>query len=150
MSTTFPRKADLLKRSWHVVDADGQILGRLATRIATILTGKDKPDWAPFLDTGDHVIVVNAEKVVLTGAKELDKAYFRFSGYPGGIRRTAAGDMRASFPERLIEEAVRGMLPKNRLGRAQFRKLKVYRGASHPHDAQKPSKLEVKTRVARS
>jgi large subunit ribosomal protein L13 len=108
MSTTFPRKADLMKRSWHVVDADGQILGRLATRIATILTGKDKPGYAPFLDSGDHVIVVNAEKVVLTGAKELDKAYFRFSGYPGGIRRTAAGDMRASFPERLVEEAVRG------------------------------------------
>ena len=149
MSTTFPRKAEL-KRSWHLVDADGQILGRLATRIATILTGKDKPGYVPFLDTGDHVIVVNAGKVLLTGTKELDKSYFRFSGYPGGIRKTAAGEMRGTFPERLIEEAVRGMLPKNRLGRAQFKKLKVYRGPSHPHEAQKPAKLEVKTRVARS
>ncbi len=132
------------------MDADGQILGRLATRIATILTGKSKPGYAPFLDTGDHVIVVNAEKVLLTGTKERDKSYFRYSGYPGGIRKTAAGDMRGSFPERLIEEAVRGMLPKNRLGRAQFKKLKVYRGPSHPHQAQKPAKLEVRARVARS
>ncbi|HXK40406.1 MAG TPA: 50S ribosomal protein L13 [Candidatus Paceibacterota bacterium] len=152
MSTTFPRKAEL-KRSWHVVDADRQILGRIATRIATILTGKNKPGYTPFLDTGDHVIVVNAEKVLLTGTKEIDKSYFRFSGYPGGIRKTAAGEMRESFPERLIEEAVRGMLPKSRLGRAQFRKLKVYRGPSHPHEAQKPAKLEVpvsKARAARS
>ena len=149
MSTTFPKKAEL-QRSWHVVDADGQILGRLATRIATILTGKDKPSYVPFLDTGDHVIVVNADKVLLTGTKELDKAYFRFSGYPGGIRKTAASDMRGTFPERLIEEAVRGMLPKNRLGRAQFRKLKVYRGPSHPHDAQKPAKIEVRPPVTRS
>jgi len=152
MSTTFPKKAEL-KRSWHVLDADGQILGRLATRLATILTGKDKPCYVRFLDTGDHVIVVNAEKVLLTGTKELDKNYFRFSGYPGGIRKTAASDMRGTFPERLIEEAVRGMLPKNRLGRAQFKKLKVYRGPSHPHEAQKPLKLEIpamKVRVARS
>ncbi len=149
MSTTFPRKAEL-KRSWYVVDADGQILGRLATRVATILTGKDKPGYAPFLDTGDHVIVVNAEKILLTGTKELDKSYFRFSGYPGGIRKTTASEMRGTFPERLIEEAVRGMLPKGRLGRSQFRKLKVYRGASHPHSAQKPAKLEARARAARS
>jgi large subunit ribosomal protein L13 len=149
MSTTFPRKAEL-KRSWHVMDADGQILGRLATRIATILTGKDKPGYAPFLDTGDHVIVVNAEKVLLTGKKEQDKSYFRFSGYPGGITKTMAFEMRGAHPQRLIEEAVRGMLPKSRLGRSQFRKLKVYRGPSHPHEAQKPQKIDVKTRAARS
>ncbi len=149
MSTTFPKKAEL-KRSWHVLDADGQILGRLATRLAMILMGKDKPGYVRFLDTGDHVIVVNAEKVLLTGTKELDKNYFRFSGYPGGIRKTAASDMRVTFPERLIEEAVRGMLPKNRLGRAQFKKLKVYRGASHPHEAQKPLKLEVPAKKVRS
>jgi large subunit ribosomal protein L13 len=148
MSTTFPRKTEL-KRSWHVVDADGQILGRIATRIATILTGKNKPGYTPFLDTGDHVIVVNAEKVLLTGTKELDKSYFRFSGYPGGIRKIAAGEMRGSFPERLIEEAVRGMLPKSRLGRAQFRKMKVYRGPAHPHSAQKPAKLEMPVSKAR-
>jgi large subunit ribosomal protein L13 len=150
MSTTFPSKAAALKRSWHLVDADGQILGRLATRVATLLTGKDKPGYAPFLDTGDHVIVVNAEKVLLTGKKETDKAYFRFSGYPGGIRKTVAFELREAHPERLIEEAVRGMLPKSKLGKALFRKLKVYRGASHPHAAQKPAKLEVKTRAARS
>ena len=149
MATTFPKKSEL-KRSWHVVDADGQILGRLASRIARILTGKNKPIYVPFLDTGDHVIVVNAEKVVLTGDKEGVKAYFRHSGFPGGIRETRARELRAQRPERLIEEAVRGMLPKNRLGRAQLKKLKVYRGPQHPHEAQQPAKLELRTRSVRA
>jgi large subunit ribosomal protein L13 len=149
MSTTFLKKAEL-KREWHLVDAEGQILGRLATRVARLLMGKDKPGYTPFLDTGDHVIVVNADKVVLTGAKELEKSYFRFSGYPGGIRKTVAFEMRGGHPERLVEEAVRGMLPKSRLGRAQFRKLKVYRGGTHPHEAQKPKELALETRASRS
>jgi large subunit ribosomal protein L13 len=149
MPTTVPKPSEIA-RVWHVVDADGQILGRLASRIARILTGKHKPSYVPFLDTGDHVIVVNAEKVVVTGKKERAKAYFRYSGYPGGLRRSTVSDVRATRPERLLEEAVRGMLPKNRLGRAQFRKLRVYRGPQHPHQAQKPSKLELKTRVART
>ncbi len=149
MATTFPKKSEL-KRSWLVVDADGQILGRLASRIARILTGKNKPIYVPFLDTGDHVIVVNAEKVVLTGDKEGVKAYFRHSGFPGGIRETRARELRAQRPERLIEEAVRGMLPKNRLGRAQIKKLKVYRGPQHPHEAQQPAKLDLRTRSVRA
>lgn len=148
MPTTFIKKDDV-RRDWHVVDASGQVLGRLASRIASVLTGKDKPEYAPFLDTGDHVIVVNADKVVLTGNKEQDKAYYRHTGYPGGIRESRAGKLRETFPERIIEAAVRGMLPKNRLGRAQYKKLKVYRGSEHPHEAQKPSTLELKTRVPR-
>jgi large subunit ribosomal protein L13 len=149
LATTI-RKQSELEKSWHVVDAQGLILGRLASRIARILTGKHKPSYVPFLDSGDHVIVVNAEKIVLTGAKEGEKAYFRFSGYPGGIRRQTALEIRSSRPEKLIEEAVRGMLPKSRLGKAQFRKLKVYRGPHHPHQAQKPEKLEVRTRAPRN
>lgn len=145
MATTFVKKKDV-QRAWHVVDAEGQILGRLASRIARVLTGKDKPHYAPFLDTGDHVIVINAEKVVLTGTKELDKTYFRYTGFPGGIREAKASDVREKHPERLIESAVRGMLPKNRVGRAQFKKLKVYTGGEHPHEAQKPAPLELKTR----
>jgi large subunit ribosomal protein L13 len=149
LATTLPNHSALLK-SWHVVDAEGLILGRLASRIARILMGKHKPSYVPFLDSGDHVIVVNAEKVVLTGAKEGEKEYIRFSGYPGGITRRSASELRSSRPERLIEEAVRGMLPKSRLGKAQFRKLKVYRGPNHPHQAQKPEKLEVRTRAPRN
>ena len=148
MATTFP-KASEVRRSWYVVDAEGQILGRLASRIAQVLTGKDKPTYTPFLDTGDHVVVVNAEKVVLTGSKELNKIYFRHTGYPGGIRQARVEELRAKRPERLIEAAVRGMLPKNRLGRAQFKKLKVYQGGKHPHEAQQPSSLELATRVPR-
>jgi large subunit ribosomal protein L13 len=149
MATTFPKKSEL-KRSWHIVDAEGQILGRLASRIAQILTGKHKPTYVPFLDTGDHVIVVNADKIALTGEKERVKAYFQHSGYPGGIRETRAREVRAQHPERLIEEAVRGMLPKNKLGRAQFKKLKVYRGPQHPHEAQQPAKLGLRTRSVRA
>ena len=141
MSTTFVKKADI-QRQWYVVDAEGQVLGRLASRIARILTGKDKPIYAPFLDTGDHVIVINAEKVRLSGAKETGKHYYRHSGYPGGIRDRRAEEVRAKHPERLVEAAVRGMLPKNKLGRAQYRKLNVYKGADHPHQAQQPRPLE--------
>jgi large subunit ribosomal protein L13 len=148
MPTTFVKKDDV-RRDWHVVDAEGQVLGRLASRIASVLTGKDKPEYAPFLDTGDHVIVINADKIVLTGNKEQDKTYYRHTGYPGGIRESRPGKLRQTFPERIIEAAVRGMLPKNRLGRAQYKKLKVYRGSEHPHEAQKPSPLELKTRVPR-
>ena len=148
MATTFIKKDDV-HSVWHVVDAEGQVLGRLASRIARVLTGKDKPEYAPFLDTGDFVIVVNAEKVVLTGNKELDKTYYRHTGYPGGIRESRAGKLREKYPERILEAAVRGMLPKNRVGRAQFKKLKVYKGSQHPHEAQKPAPLELKTRVPR-
>ena len=148
MTTTFLKKSDV-HRAWHVVDAEGQVLGRLASRIAQVLTGKEKPGYAPFLDTGDHVIVINTDKVVLTGSKEQSKVYYRHTGYPGGIREARAEEVRSKHPERLIESAVRGMLPKNRVGRAQFRKLKVYRGSVHPHEAQKPSSLELRIRVPR-
>lgn len=148
MSTTFTKTAEI-ERAWHVVDAEGRVLGRLASRIARVLMGKHKPSYTPFLDTGDAVIVVNADKVVLTGTKERDKLYRRHTGYPGGLREARAEEVRTKHPERLIEAAVRGMLPKSRLGRAQFRKLKVYRGPNHPHQAQKPANLDVKTRVPR-
>lgn len=144
MSTPFVKRADI-ERQWYVVDAEDQVLGRLASRIARILTGKEKPFYAPFLDTGDHVIVINAEKVRLTGAKESNKHYYRHSGYPGGIRERRAEEVRAKHPQRLVEAAVRGMLPKNKLGRAQYRKLKVYTGPDHPHQAQQPQPLEVGT-----
>jgi large subunit ribosomal protein L13 len=148
LATTFLKKDDV-HRAWHVVDADGQVLGRLASRIARVLTGKDKPGYAPFVDTGDHVIVINAEKIVLTGGKEQKKTYYRHTGYPGGIRESRPETIRDKHPERLIEAAVRGMLPKNRVGRAQLKKLKVYTGSEHPHQAQKPAPLELKTRLPR-
>lgn len=141
MSTPFVKKAEI-DRVWYVVDADGEVLGRLASRIARILMGKHKPSYTPFLDTGDHVIVVNAEKVRLTGRKEKEKLYIRHSGYPGGLRQTPADEMRIKHPARLIEQAVKGMLPKTRLGSAMFRKLKVYNGPEHPHQAQRPQPLE--------
>jgi len=128
---------------WHVIDADGQVLGRLATAAARLLQGKHKSTYTPFLDTGDHVVVVNAAKVKLTGRKEDQKVYRQHSGYEGGLREERARLLRQRRPERLIEEAVRGMLPKTTLGEAMYRKLKVYAGADHPHTAQKPSKLEV-------
>ena len=142
MATTFAKQQEI-DRAWHVVDAKGQVLGRLATRVAEILTGKHKPTYVPFLDCGDHVIVVNAAKVMLTGKKDRDKLYIRHSGYPGGLKKETAEEVRAKRPERLIEEAVRGMLPKSRLGRAQFRKLKVYAGPDHPHEAQRPQPISV-------
>jgi large subunit ribosomal protein L13 len=126
-------------RTWHVVDAEGKVLGRLATRVAKLLTGKDKPVYTPFIDSGDHVIIINAEKVRLTGKKLDDKFYRRHTGYPGGLRETTAGELLAKHPDRLIREAVLGMLPKTKLGRAMGKKLRVYRGAQHPHQAQKPA-----------
>ncbi len=124
-----------------MVDADGQTLGRLASRVARVLLGKHRPSYVPYLDTGDFVVVTNAEKVVLTGRKSEEKVYHRHTGYPGGLKSISARDLSAKYPERLIEDAVRGMLPKTKLGRRQFRKLKVYRGASHPHQAQQPKPL---------
>lgn len=127
-----------IQTSWHVVDADGQVLGRLATRVARLISGKHKPLYTPFLKTGDHVIVVNADKVKLTGRKLSDKMYHRHTGYPGGLRSISAGDLMAKNPEKVIQEAVFGMLPKSKLGREMRKMLKVYRGAQHPHQAQKP------------
>jgi large subunit ribosomal protein L13 len=128
---------------WHVIDADGQVLGRIATAAARLLQGKHKPAYTPFIDTGDHVVVVNASKVKLTGRKEDQKIYRQHSGYEGGLREERARIVRQRRPERLVEEAVRGMLPKTKLGDAMYRKLKVYAGPEHPHAAQKPTKLEV-------
>ncbi len=130
-----------IQRQWHVVDAKGQILGRLATRVANLLTGKDKAIFTPFLDTGDHVIVVNADKVRLTGKKLTDKFYRHHTGYPGGLREVSAGVLMARNPERVVQEAIFGMLPKTKLGRAMRKKLRVYRGPHHPHQAQRPSAL---------
>jgi large subunit ribosomal protein L13 len=135
-----PREHEI-ERKWFVVDAEGQVLGRLASRVATILRGKHKPGFVPHLDVGDHVVVVNAEKVHLTGRKLRDKMYRWHTGYIGNLREVSAGTMLKTHPERVIEWAVQGMLPKNRLGRAMARKLKVYRGAAHPHQAQQPEPL---------
>ena len=140
---TYIPKAESLDRRWFVVDASGQVLGKVAVAVADILTGKKKPIYTPFLDTGDHVVVVNAEQIVLTGAKEKGKVYHRHSGYLGGLKSRAAADVRKEHPERLVEEAVRGMLPKTKLGRAMFQKLKVYAGPKHPHQAQKPQSLSL-------
>ena len=140
---TYIPKAGSFDRSWYVIDASGQVLGKVAAAVAEILSGKRKPIYTPFLDTGDHVVVVNAGQIVLTGAKEKDKVYRRHSGYLGGLKSRAARDVRAKHPERLVEDAVRGMLPKTKLGRAMFRKLKVYAGPKHPHQAQKPESLSL-------
>jgi large subunit ribosomal protein L13 len=149
MTTTYIPKADDRDRKWFVIDAKDQVLGKLAVTAAELLTGKRKAIYTPFLDTGDHVIVINAEQVHLTGRKEGEKLYHRHSGFMGGLKTTAAADMRKQHPERIVEEAVRGMLPKTKLGRAMFGKLKVYAGAAHPHQAQKPSNMTVKTRRTR-
>ncbi|MEN6411279.1 MAG: 50S ribosomal protein L13 [Veillonellales bacterium] len=143
---TFMANAATVERKWYVVDADGKTLGRLAVEVAKVLRGKNKPTFTPHVDTGDHVIVINAEKVQLTGKKLLQKTYFRHSGYPGGTTFTTAGKMMAERPERVIELAVKGMLPKNSLGRQMYRKLNVYRGAVHPHAAQQPEVLELDIR----
>ncbi len=142
MKTTLPKVSELNPR-WVVVDAEGKILGRMAVEIARILRGKNKPTYTPHLDTGDYVVVINAEKVVLSGRKEETKIYQRFSGYRGGRKEVTAARIRATHPERLIESAVRGMLPKNRLGRQLYGKLKVYAGSEHPHQAQKPEAAEI-------
>ena len=142
MRTYFPKKGDIEPR-WFVIDAEGQVLGRLSTAIAKIISGKNKPTYTPFLDTGDHVIVINAEKIVLTGKKEEDKIYRSHSLYPGGLKSKAARFVRAEKPESMIEEAVWGMLPKNKIGRKMLKKLKVYRGTNHAHAAQKQELLNV-------
>jgi len=143
MPTPMPAEHEI-ERHWMVVDATDQVLGRLATRVATILRGKHKPTYAPHLDVGDHVIVINAERVHLTGKKLRDKQYRWHTGYIGGLREVSAETMLRTHPERVIEWAVQGMLPKNRLGKAMARKLKVYKGAAHPHQAQQPTVLEVR------
>jgi large subunit ribosomal protein L13 len=139
---TYAVKAKDIERRWYVVNADGQVLGRLASRIAQILRGKHKPIYSPHLDTGDYVVVINAEKVRLTGRKAETKAYFRHSGYMGGEKFIPFQRMLATHPERVIELAVKGMLPKNALGRRMRKKLKVYAGPSHPHEAQQPEPLQ--------
>ena len=140
MKTYIP-KGDDLARSWFVVDAKEQVLGKLAATAAEILAGKRKPTYTPFLDTGDHVIVINAAQVHVTGRKESDKLYRHHTGHPGGLKSRSAAEVRAKHPTRLVEAAVRGMLPKTKLGRAMFLKLKVYGGPKHPHQAQKPQTL---------
>jgi len=131
------------ERNWYVVDADGKTLGRLATQIADVLRGKRKPTYTPHVDVGDFVIVVNAEKIAVTGKKREDKLYWRHSGYPGGIKSQSLGDLLERRPEEVIRRAVKGMLPRNRLARQQLRKLKVYAGPEHPHQAQKPEQLDI-------
>jgi large subunit ribosomal protein L13 len=140
---TVMAKRSSADRRWHVIDADGLVVGRIATQIARILMGKHRATYTPFLDTGDHVVVVNAARVKLTGRKEAQKLYRRHSGYEGGLREERAKDVRQRHPIRIVEEAVKGMLPKTTLGDAMYRKLKVYAGPDHPHAAQDPQKLEV-------
>lgn len=142
MKTYLPR-VDVNARKWHVVDASGKVLGRLATEIANTLRGKNKPVYTPHLDAGDFVVVINAEKVVVTGRKETDKQYMTYSGWKGGERYRSVAEVRARTPERLILHAVKGMIPKNRLGDRLLTKLKVYRGEKHPHQAQQPTPLNV-------
>jgi large subunit ribosomal protein L13 len=143
---TFMANAETIERKWYVVDAEGKTLGRLAAEVAKVLRGKHKPTFTPHVDTGDHVIIINADKVALTGKKLVQKTYFRHSGYVGGTTFVTAGKMLADKPERVLELAIRGMLPKNRLGRQMYRKLQVYRGAEHPHAAQLPEVLEINVR----
>jgi large subunit ribosomal protein L13 len=143
---TFMANAATIERKWYVVDAEGKTLGRLAAEVAKVLRGKHKPTFTPHVDTGDHVIIINADKVALTGKKLVQKTYFRHSGYVGGTTFVTAGKMLADKPERVLELAIRGMLPKNRLGRQMYRKLQVYRGAEHPHAAQLPEVLEINVR----
>lgn len=140
MKTQFPSKGEVA-RKWHVIDAENQVLGRLASNAALLLMGKNKPTYTPFLDTGDHVIVINADKVKLTGRKEEQKFYRSHSGYPGGLTEVQAKKVRAVRPVRMVEEAISGMLPKTSLGKQMYRKLKVYAGPKHPHQAQQPAAL---------
>ena len=140
MKTEFPSKNEI-ERQWHVIDAEGAVLGRIASKVAMLLMGKTKPTYTPFLDTGDHVIVINAQKVRLTGRKEEQKMYRHHTGYPGGLVEVQARKMRATRPAKMIEEAIAGMLPKTKMGKQMYRKLKVYAGDKHPHQAQKPVAL---------
>jgi large subunit ribosomal protein L13 len=140
---TYQAKKEELGHQWYVVNAQGKVLGRLASELAKILRGKHKPTYTPHLDTGDFVVVVNAGKVILTGKKMKDKIYYHYTGYPGGIKEMSAGKLLAKKPTEMVRIAVRGMLPKNSLGRQMLRKLKVYTGPNHPHEAQKPIQLEL-------
>ena len=142
MSTYSPKPGDIT-HAWHVIDATDVVLGRLAAQAATLLRGKHKPMYAPHMDTGDFVVIVNAEKVAVTGNKRADKFVYRHSGYPGGLRQRSVGEMLEKQPDRLVEKAIKGMLPKNRLGRAMGKKLKVYAGPEHPHAAQNPTPYEI-------
>jgi large subunit ribosomal protein L13 len=142
---TFVATPESRQRDWYVVDAEGKTLGRLATQIAEVLRGKRKPEYTPHCDTGDFVVVVNADRIRVTGNKRESKRYYRHTGYPGGIRSRTLGDMLERRPEEVIRKAVRGMLPRNRLARQQLRKLKVYAGPDHPHQAQQPKPLEIET-----
>jgi large subunit ribosomal protein L13 len=145
MNKTYLPSQDSIERDWYVVDAANQRLGRLATEIANVLRGKNKPDFTPHLDTGGFVIVINAEKVAVTGKKRSQKLYRRHSGTPGGMKIETFAKLQARLPERIIEQAVKGMLPKSSLGRQQFTKLKVYTGPDHPHAAQQPTELKIQT-----
>ncbi|HUA87702.1 MAG TPA: 50S ribosomal protein L13 [Bryobacteraceae bacterium] len=142
MKTAIP-SPDAIERHWHLIDAEDVVLGRIASKAAMILQGKHKPSYTPFLDTGDHVVVVNAAKVRLTGRKEEQKLYRRHSGYPGGLTETGARVVRETRPQRMVEEAIQGMLPKTKLGKQMYRKLQVYAGPKHPHDAQKPVAMNI-------
>lgn len=144
MRTTYMAKPNEVERKWYLVDATDKTLGRLATEVATLLRGKHKPEYTPHVDTGDFVVVINAEKVRLTGNKWKDKIYYRHTGYTGGLKETTASEMLQKHPTRLIEFAVRGMLPKTSLGRKQGKKLKVYAGSEHPHTAQQPEVYELR------
>ena len=146
MKKTYSAKPKEITRKWYVVDAEGQVLGRLATEVATLLRGKHKPQFTPNIDTGDFVVVVNAEKITFSGNKGADKLYRRHSGYPGGLSEMSLGEMQAKHPKRVIEKAVWGMLPKGSLGRRQIRKLKVFAGPSHDHEAQQPEVWQLKQR----
>jgi large subunit ribosomal protein L13 len=144
---TYSPKPGEITRAWHVIDATDVVLGRLATHAATLLRGKHKPTYAPHMDTGDFFVIVNAEKIAVSGTKRDDKFVYRHSGYPGGLKQRTVGEMIEKHPDRLVEKAIKGMLPKNRLGRAMAKKLKVYAGPDHPHAAQKPAAFEI-TQVA--
>lgn len=140
---TYSAKAETVQRDWYIIDAENQVLGRLATEVASRLRGKHKAVYTPHVDTGDYIVVTNAEKIRVTGNKRSDKTYYRHSGYPGGIKGISLEKLQAKHPERIIELAVKGMLPKNPLGRAMYRKLKIYAGAEHPHEAQQPRELKI-------
>ncbi|WP_251459860.1 50S ribosomal protein L13 [Weizmannia agrestimuris] len=144
MRTTYMAKANDVERKWYVVDAEGKTLGRLASEVASILRGKHKPTFTPHVDTGDHVIILNASKVELTGKKMEDKIYYRHSQFAGGLKQRTAGEMRTKYPEKMLELAIKGMLPKGSLGRQMFKKLHVYAGTEHPHEAQKPEVYELR------
>ncbi|HEY5573381.1 MAG TPA: 50S ribosomal protein L13 [Anaerolineales bacterium] len=142
MQKTYIPKAEEVARDWYIIDADGQNLGRLASKIATVILGKHKPNYTPGVNTGDYVIVINAELITVTGSKLDDKYYYRHSGYPGGFKQISLRDQLAKHPRRVVESAVKGMLPHNRFGRKLIKKLKVYAGQNHPHEAQQPKPLE--------